>query len=54
MLRLELISTFGLSESCTATVNVDFPVVVGVPEITPVLALRVNPTGSVPLVMLQV
>ena len=28
--------------------NVDVPAVVGVPEIVPVLALRVNPAGRLP------
>ena len=31
-----------------------FPAPVGVPEITPVLLLRLNPAGSVPEVMLHV
>jgi hypothetical protein len=35
-------------------VNVDVPVVVGVPEITPVDALKVSPAGSDPLTMLVV
>ena len=34
--------------------NVDVPVVVGVPEITPVDALNVSPAGSDPLTMLVV
>jgi len=37
-------------ESCTRTVNVEEPVVVGVPLISPVEEFRVNPTGSEPTV----
>ena len=37
-----------LDEFAALTVNVDVPDVVGVPEIVPVLALSVNPAGSVP------
>src|SRR5262245_48531284 len=33
----------------TRTVGLETPVAVGVPEITPVLALRASPAGSVPL-----
>ena len=35
-------------ELAALTVNVDVPAVVGVPEIVPVLALRVNPAGRLP------
>ena len=42
------------AESVTLTVNEDVPVVVGVPEITPVDELRVKPAGSDPLAMAQV
>jgi hypothetical protein len=45
---------FGLPASVTATVNVAVPVAVGVPEIRPVVALRVTPAGSAPPVMDQV
>jgi hypothetical protein len=54
MLRLALALRFGLSESSTVTVKSEVPVAVGVPEITPVLALIDSPAGKLPLVMLQV
>src|SRR5215813_7135751 len=38
----------------TPIVKLDVPAAVGVPEITPVLAARVNPAGSVPLAIDQV
>jgi hypothetical protein len=38
----------------TFTVKVEGPVVVGVPEMTPVLAFKVKAAGSVPALMLQV
>ncbi|MGD0922781.1 MAG: hypothetical protein ABSA70_13590 [Terriglobia bacterium] len=44
----------GDPESVTCTVNVQLPVLVGVPEITPVDELSDNPGGSVPLMTLQV
>ena len=40
--------------SFTCTVNDTVPAVVGVPEITPVDATRLNPAGSVPALTLQV
>ena len=39
--------------SVTCTVNDAVPAVVGVPEITPVPATRLNPAGSVPALRLQ-
>jgi hypothetical protein len=44
----------GLPLSVTVAVKLDVPVAVGVPEITPVVAARVNPAGRAPEVMLQV
>jgi hypothetical protein len=41
-------------ESRTCTVNEEVPAVVGVPEITPVEAFKLNPAGSAPTEMLQV
>ncbi len=38
----------------TWTVKLEVPVVVGVPEITPVPAARVSPAGNVPLATDQV
>ena len=40
--------------SVTFTVNETVPAVVGVPEITPVEAARLNPAGNVPALRLQV
>ena len=40
-------------ESAACTVKLFVPVVVGVPEITPVPAFNVSPAVSVPLMMLQ-
>ena len=37
------------SESVTCGVKLNVPAVVGVPEITPVRALRLRPVGSVPV-----
>jgi hypothetical protein len=34
--------------SLTCTVKLDVPVVVGVPETTPVVVLSVNPAGKLP------
>ena len=42
------------AESVTFPVKVEGPVVVGVPEMTPVLAFKVKAAGSVPALMLQV
>ena len=39
--------------SVTFTVNDTVPAVVGVPEITPVEAVRLNPAGNVPALRLQ-
>jgi hypothetical protein len=44
----------GLPLSVTVTVKVDIPDELGVPEITPVVAARVNPDGRVPEVIDQV
>ena len=44
----------GDSESLTCTVKLAVPAVIGVPEITPLLALRVKPLGKLPLMTLQV
>ena len=44
----------GDSESLTCTVKFEVPGVVGVPEISPLLAFRVKPFGKLPWVMLQV
>ena len=38
----------GLSASVTVAVKVDVPLVVGVPEIMPVLAARLSPAGRLP------
>lgn len=38
----------GLPLSLTATVKLEVPSVVGVPEITPVPAARLNPAGRLP------
>ena len=43
----------GDSESCTSGTKADMPLAVGVPEITPVLALRDKPAGNVPVAMLH-
>jgi hypothetical protein len=40
--------------SFTCTVKVDVPVVVGVPEITPVELVKLNPAGRLPDVTDQV
>jgi hypothetical protein len=40
--------------SVTFTVNETVPAVVGVPEITPVDATRLNPAGNVPALTVQV
>ena len=41
----------GLPPSVTVTVKGVVPVVVGVPEITPVAGARANPAGRVPVVI---
>jgi hypothetical protein len=38
----------GLSASVTVAVKLDVPLVVGVPEITPVTLARLNPAGRLP------
>jgi hypothetical protein len=43
----------GAVESVTLAVKLNVPAVVGVPEITPVNAARLNPAGSVPELTLQ-
>jgi hypothetical protein len=43
-----------LLESVTLTPKLDVPVVVGVPETVPVVALRTNPAGSCPDEMAKV
>jgi hypothetical protein len=42
------------AESVTFTVKVEVPIVVGVPEMTPVLAFRDNAADSAPALILQV
>ncbi len=44
----------GVEESLIVTVKVNVPVWVGVPEISPLEALRARPCGNCPAVMLQV
>ena len=44
----------GLLLSLTVIVNVDVPLAAGVPEITPWLAVSVNPAGKLPEVIDQV
>ena len=41
-------------ESLTRTVKLDVPAVVGVPEITPLVAFSVKPAGKLPWMTLQV
>jgi hypothetical protein len=43
----------GAVESITLTVKLNVPAVVGVPEITPVDAAKLNPAGSIPALTLQ-
>jgi hypothetical protein len=43
----------GLSASVTVAVKLDVPLVVGVPETTPVVVARVNPAGKLPEVIDQ-
>jgi len=43
-----------LAASFTCTVNEAVPAVVGVPEMTPVDAVKLSPAGSAPALMLQV
>jgi uncharacterized protein YsxB (DUF464 family) len=44
----------GLPASLTVTVKLDVPLAVGVPEIRPVLAIKLSPAGRLPPVMDQV
>jgi hypothetical protein len=44
----------GVPESVTFTVKLKVPEAVGVPEIRPVDAAKLNPAGSEPALMLQV
>jgi hypothetical protein len=48
--RLALAVRVGLLESVAVTVKSEVPVVVGVPEMSPVEASRVSPEGNVPVV----
>jgi hypothetical protein len=51
MLRLAVaVLAVGVSESVTVTVKLEVPAVVGVPDITPVEALRIRPAGKLPVV----
>jgi hypothetical protein len=43
-----------VAESRACTVKEEVPAVVGVPEITPVEAFKLNPAGNEPVVILQV
>jgi hypothetical protein len=43
-----------VDESRACTVKEEVPAVVGVPEITPVEAFKLNPAGNEPVVILQV
>jgi hypothetical protein len=55
MVRASVPDEGTVSESVAWTVKVTgAPAVVGVPEITPVVAFRVKPMGKLPLTMLQV
>ena len=55
MLRLAVaLRAVGVSESVTLTVKLDVPVTVGVPEIRPVLLLRLRPGGRLPTLIDQV
>jgi hypothetical protein len=52
--RLAEVVLAGLLESVTVTVKLEVPVVVGVPVIAPLEALRLSPAGSEPEVTAQV
>ncbi len=54
MLRLAVAVAAVPCESVTVAAKLEGPALVGLPEITPVLALRVNPAGRLPELMLQV
>lgn len=51
--RLTDLVCAGLSASATVAVKLDVPLVVGVPEIKPVLEDRLSPAGRLPEVMDQ-
>ena len=54
MLRLAVaLRAVGVSESVTLTVKLEVPVTVGVPEIRPVLVLRLRPDGKLPTLIDQ-
>ena len=54
MLRFAVaVFAVGVSESVTLTVKFAVPEAVGVPEMAPVAALSVKPTGKLPLVMVH-
>jgi hypothetical protein len=53
MVRACLAEAAGLAESDTWTVKFVVPAVVGVPLISPVLEIIVNPAGSVPIGIVQ-
>ena len=50
---LVAVCAVGVVESVTFAVKLNEPAAVGVPETTPVVALRLNPAGSAPELMLQ-
>lgn len=54
MPRLAVADWFGLLESVTLAVKLKVPCEVGVPEIWPVLGVKVRPGGRLPLTILQV
>ena len=54
MLRLAVEVSGVLSESLTPIVKLEVPAAVGVPEMTPVLALSDRPAGKLPVLMLHV
>jgi len=53
MLSWAVTARGGFSESVTCTVKLDVPIEVGVPEMTPVLAVRVRPDGGEPVTINQ-
>ena len=54
MLRFAVaVLAVGVSESVTATVKLDDPVAVTVPEIAPVVLFKASPEGRVPVVTAQ-
>jgi hypothetical protein len=54
MVRLAVAVSGVVSESATPMVKLEVPAAVGVPEITPVLALSVKPAGRLPVLTLHV